>query len=178
MCFFLAPAASWPQVLEKTPFLEGFCQFFVLFFAFSRAICMYKAFFAKKIGPFDLLWPQERPLQSSATYRGLPLPAMSTYKYKRHSRAICQSGLVCKFLDVITCHVSIGRDKLFTISVFFSLQYFNSFKWEQLVSMLSKRYEGAKRFVTMSYYNLFHYNVTLPGSCVDSTHQHFGSIFQ
>ena len=82
-------SASWPEGLEKSPFLEGFCQFFVLFFAFSLTICMYKAFFAKKIGPFDLLWPLERPLQSSATYRGLPLPAMSTYKYKRHSRAIC-----------------------------------------------------------------------------------------
>ena len=39
----------------KTPFLEGFCPFFVLFLAFSRTICIWNAFFAKKIAPFDLL---------------------------------------------------------------------------------------------------------------------------
>ena len=32
----------------KTPFLEGFCPFFVLFLAFSRTICIWNAFFAKK----------------------------------------------------------------------------------------------------------------------------------
>ena len=26
------------------------------------------------------------------TYRGFPLPAMSTYQYKRHSRAICSGS--------------------------------------------------------------------------------------
>ena len=39
----------------KHLFLEGFCPFFVLFLAFSRTICVWNAFFAKKIVPFDLL---------------------------------------------------------------------------------------------------------------------------
>ena len=32
--------ASWSEGLIKTPFLEGFCPFFVLFFAFSQTVCM------------------------------------------------------------------------------------------------------------------------------------------
>ena len=47
----------WSEVLIKTPFLEGFYPFFVLFFAWSLTICIWDAFFAKKRAPFDLLWP-------------------------------------------------------------------------------------------------------------------------
>ena len=39
----------------KHLFLEGFCPFYVLFLAFSWTICVWNAFFAKKIVPFDLL---------------------------------------------------------------------------------------------------------------------------
>ena len=52
---FRINSASWSEGLEKTPFLEGFCPFFVQFFAFSLTICIWNAIFAKKIGPVDLL---------------------------------------------------------------------------------------------------------------------------
>ena len=48
-------SASWSEGLEKPPFFEGFCPFFVQFFAFSLTICIWNAIFAKKIGPVDLL---------------------------------------------------------------------------------------------------------------------------
>ena len=64
-----APFQAWPQMLqhfrpnpyrqpeelEKTVFLEVFCQFFVLFFAFSPTIYICNAFFAKRIGLIGLL---------------------------------------------------------------------------------------------------------------------------
>ena len=43
------------EVPIKTPFLEGFCRFYVQFLTFSWTICIWNAFFAKKIVPFDLL---------------------------------------------------------------------------------------------------------------------------
>ena len=48
-------SARWPERLEKTAFLEGFSQVFVLCFACSPPECIWNVFFAKKIGPFDLL---------------------------------------------------------------------------------------------------------------------------
>ena len=46
---------SWLGGLKKSPLLESFCLFFVLFFAFSPTICIWNGVFAKKIGPIDLL---------------------------------------------------------------------------------------------------------------------------
>ena len=40
--------ASWSWGMKNTPFLESFCPFFVLFFAFSLTICIWNAVFAKK----------------------------------------------------------------------------------------------------------------------------------
>ena len=71
--FLSAPLTSWTSQATKVGnfcglarpagqrgwwkhlFLEGFCPFFVLFLAFSWTICVWNAFFAKKIVPFDLL---------------------------------------------------------------------------------------------------------------------------
>ena len=77
---FRPNSASWSEGLIKTP-----CPVSCFF---TDNLCM-KCLFCKKNGP---IWPSlavEAPVTSSATYRGSPLPAMSTDKYKRHSRAIC-----------------------------------------------------------------------------------------
>ena len=74
---------------KKHLFLEGFRPFFVPLVASGQGSCILNAFFAKRTNQIDLFWPQKCHLQSSAAYRGSPLPALSTDKYKRQSRAIC-----------------------------------------------------------------------------------------
>ena len=67
----------WPRpnqvVLKKTGFLQDFYLFFALFFAVSWTKCIRITLSAKRMGPFDLLQPQECQLQKSAAYRGFPL---------------------------------------------------------------------------------------------------------
>ena len=59
---------------KKTPFLEGFCWFFVLFFAFSPTVCIWHGYFEKKSDLACFFWPQGPLIQSSAAPQGLPPP--------------------------------------------------------------------------------------------------------
>ena len=58
-------SASWSEGLEKPPFLEGFCPFFVLFLAFSLIVCTWHGYFKKKSDLACLFWLQGPLIQSS-----------------------------------------------------------------------------------------------------------------
>jgi len=66
--------ASWSGAMKKTSFLESFCPFFVLFFAFPRTICTWHRYLSKKLDPACFFWPQGPVIQSSATPQGSPPP--------------------------------------------------------------------------------------------------------
>ena len=77
--FFLRTnSASLPEGLEKTPFFGGFLPIFVLFFASSLSICIWKGYFEKKTGLACFFWPQGPLIQSSAAPQGSPPPIRST----------------------------------------------------------------------------------------------------
>ena len=55
--------------------LEGFCQFFILFFVFSPTVCLWHKYFEETNRTYlAFFWPQGPLIQSSAAPQGLPPP--------------------------------------------------------------------------------------------------------